>query len=91
MEGNFKRRVGLAGDRDGEIGGLLESMQIDAKIFEPVGEAGLQDQARTLAHRRSCQQRKRKGVGTHGRRSHRGRAGLAGTDVKAASHALERR
>src|SRR5260370_21924437 len=57
MEWNFKRRIGFTGDRDGEIGGLFQSMQIDVKIVEPGGETSVPDDVRTLADRGCRQQR----------------------------------
>jgi hypothetical protein len=50
MEGNFQQRIRLAGDRDRKIGGVFQAVQINAKIFEPVSEAGIEDQVGTLAH-----------------------------------------
>ena len=67
MEWNVERRIGFARDRDGEVGGLLQTMQIDAKMLQPIGETGLQDQVRPLAHRGGGQERQRGlGVGMHG-------------------------
>jgi hypothetical protein len=68
MEGNFQQRIRLTGDRERESGGLFQAVKINAKIFEAVSEAGVEDQVRALAHRGCGQEGKRRqGVGMHRR------------------------